>query len=379
MTSSNEGETTPPTRSAAATAASSVVAAEKEEPARQYIRDRCYGKSKYETDKKPPCFMCYAPPPVYYCSPVLEQNRFCEFFGRIGVSEYHDEPDIRKRVFTFGLVANIFALIFTFYACFAISNNPYVLVATSFSKGKVTLNEVPSQVNVDVGLRAVAVTTDNNLFDPEVLQFGEFCDRFRYSLGNYTDHTDMHPDQCGDCNTQSTKLVSSIILSLLVLIPSVSSDVLRMHPNYDLNCQKFTGGIIALLSLFFSLYTFMLYNTNCFLSFYSGYTPFDINEDSIAAITNFSGFSNGTLSNQTVQVDMTWVAGNGIICMYIATTLKIVDIIANLIVPTPTITRDKEEQLQYERLYGTKMKAADDEDREAEGGEGNVDTETPNQ
>jgi hypothetical protein len=47
-----------------------------------------------------------------------------------------------------------------------------------------------------------------------------------------------------------------------------------------------------------------------------------------------------------------WRAGLGQICLLLATLLKIVDIFINILVPTPTITRNHQEQVDYEWKYG---------------------------
>lgn len=51
-------------------------------------------------------------------------------------------------------------------------------------------------------------------------------------------------------------------------------------------------------------------------------------------------------------VYFTWSAGLGQICLALATFLKIVDIVCNIVLPTPTITRDHREQEEYELRYG---------------------------
>jgi hypothetical protein len=47
-----------------------------------------------------------------------------------------------------------------------------------------------------------------------------------------------------------------------------------------------------------------------------------------------------------------WKAGLGQICLLLATLLKVVDIVINIVLPTPTITRNHQEQVDYEWKYG---------------------------
>jgi hypothetical protein len=70
-------------------------------------------------------------------------------------------------------------------------------------------------------------------------------------------------------------------------------------------------------------------------TFYDGIVPF---------------YLNGTVASEDADgpvglVDFDWNAGNGLMCMYAAATLKAVDILVLAIIPTPNITRDPVEQV----------------------------------
>ena len=86
-----------------------------------------------------------------------------------------------------------------------------------------------------------------------------------------------------------------------------------------------------------SLMTWYNYHKNCVSAFYS---------------SQVSVFENQTVVDRSIGgdmlVDFDWHAGSGYICVMLATVLKIVDVICNLAVPTPSICRDKEEQQIYE-------------------------------
>ena len=261
----------------------------------------------------------------------------CERIGRIGCVD-HDEPKIRRQIFSVGLGFNCVALIFAWFACFAISGDWDLIKAASFSTG---ILNVPSLTNVTnlkiyVGLTAVAFEDPNGRFANRVIQFGDFCTQYDEIVS-----TLVSPEQCGTCESSSHGLVTSIIFSCILIIPSITTDIIRMYPNYDVNCQKFLGSIIASASLLASIITFVKYNGECFASFYDGNLYFDRNNSTLASFSTQSA----------VLVDVAWTPGNGLICIYVATVLKIVDILANVIVPTPTITRDHQEQLEYEEQH----------------------------
>jgi hypothetical protein len=90
-----------------------------------------------------------------------------------------------------------------------------------------------------------------------------------------------------------------------------------------------------------TLSTILAYKNSCFNSFYDGTVYFD-------ADSNALDDENGA----TYLADFDWEAGNGLICLYLATFIKLIDIIANILVPTPTITRNRKEQEEYEALSG---------------------------
>lgn len=61
-----------------------------------------------------------------------------------------------------------------------------------------------------------------------------------------------------------------------------------------------------------------------------------------------------------------WRAGVGQICLGVATFLKILDIIFNIMVRAPTITRDYLEQVEYEWKYGPESQLREDNDEKEE-------------
>jgi len=127
----------------------------------------------------------------------------------------------------------------------------------------------------------------------------------------------------------------------------------RYPPNVSqLRCQlpeKFYGSVVSALSMFFSLFIFLVSNKTCSANFHLGDAPFDLQNTTLSQQIPLRIVSG--LPDASIEVDLAWGAGNAFVCMCAATWLKIIDIIANLVVPTPSITRDKGEQVQYEALY----------------------------
>jgi hypothetical protein len=305
---------------------------------RQYIIDRTKGTSKIDPDRKPPLSCCYAPPPIVKLPGCLEQNIVCESWGRVGCVPA-ESIKMRKYLFAFGLFANIISFALTLFGLSASSNDFERLQKSAFSSGIVNIFNISSAelfatVTMDVGLSAVAFSNPLTVGE-QVYSFDEFCDQTELA-SRYLDE-----DQCSSCEDVSGGLITTLIISLITILPTIFTDVLRMYPNYDLNCQKFVGSTISTFSLIMSLSTYLGYNNQCFESFYDGTIFFDAdsnvvnNESQAAFLANFD-----------------WEAGNGLICIFVATFIKVVDILANVLVPTPTITRNRKEQEEYEGLSG---------------------------
>jgi hypothetical protein len=133
-------------------------------------------------------------------------------------------------------------------------------------------------------------------------------------------------------------------MSLVFYLPSIATDVLRMYPNYDVNCQKFFGAMIGFISTMASLYTWFGYQRECAEGFNKGDRQVPLAADFTVAETH----------DETVLILVfDWRAGYGLLCMVAATFLKVIDFGLNFAVPTPSITRNHSEQQAYERLART--------------------------
>lgn len=307
---------------------------------RQWLYDRCNGQSRYKAHGRPPCPICYVPVFVKWFPDLIEQNPMLEYFGRIGCID-PESPSKRRVIFKFALLSNLIGMILTFFACFSISTNYTLLRGAAFTKGTAqvfTHGQSFGEVTFNNGLRAVAMSSDPILGDV-VLTFNEFCDRPL----EYEGWDRFLPfDRCNSCRKASTRLISSCIMSLVFYLPSITTDFLRMYPNYDVNCQKFFGAMVGFISTITSLYTWFGYQRECAEGFYHG--EVHLAEDFTVAETE----------EETVTVlFFDWRAGYGLLCIVAATLLKVFDFGLNFAVPTPSITRNHNEQEAYERLAMT--------------------------
>ena len=159
---------------------------------------------------------------------------------------------------------------------------------------------------------------------------------------------------CNNCEQISRRIVPSLFLSMLSYIPNFTTDILRMYSNYDVNCQKFLASTFSWISLATAIYTWVNYRKGCFDSLST--EPFAVNE-------NFDRVDIDS-DEAYLVINFAWKAGLGQICLAIATFLKVIDIVFNIILPTPTITRDYLEQVEYEWKYGPENNCNDESKRE---------------
>ena len=109
------------------------------------------------------------------------------------------------------------------------------------------------------------------------------------------------------------------------------------------------------------LRTFFLYQNQCYASFNTGWTCFNSNFDTIdcGGPTQYNTTSNSFwFENPEVayHVYTGWQIGAGMLGLGVATFAKVLDLLCNLVLPTPSITRNRDEQWEYEKLAIEKEK-----------------------
>jgi len=325
---------------------------------RQWLYDRMFGKAP---PPKPPSWFCYIPPCISLCPDLLEQNRVCETTGGIGkrlIRNVDDSKGLRKHIMAIGIAANLIAMLLSIVACFSISVHFNVLQKLPFSSGRIFVTDNKDLlgtsllkgifgdnssrqvrgdgivVTADIGLRAVAYGDLPN-GNQDVWGFDEFCDYNGTGLETF-----IMPDDCNGCADVSVGLVFTIAMSAFPYIPSMFTNVIRMYANYDINCLKSFGVFATSASLILALYTYLAYKYQCFSTFYSGDIYLDLN-DNTTLLRNDA-------DNAILIASVEWYPGNGFICILVATVFSAVDILCHLILPSPSIARNRQLQKEYE-------------------------------
>lgn len=325
------------------------------EKPRQWLIDRCDGDEKVmNPNSRPCCAIFYAPLVLKWFPGILEQNRVMECLGRTGVTS---NVRARKWIMILALLSTIVGWGFLIYSDFAISTQYDFIEAAAFNYGSNTIQfantsgaDIRNSTRISLGLRAAAIsnfTFDENdqdysqrEEDRRVIGFDEFC-----TEQATTDQIIfVNPEQCNACQDASHAMVTSILMSTVTYFFTFTTDVLRIWPNYDVNCQKVFGAFFAIFSAVMGLRTFFLFRNQCYASFNTGWTC--LNED-MEQIDCGDDFDNPELF---IKSYMQWQRGPGLLGLGVATFAKLLDLVCNFLIPTPSITRDRNEQWEYEKL-----------------------------
>ena len=282
------------------------------------------------------------------------------------------------------LLINVVGLVFLLLSSLAISRNSFGLV-WGFSFTKVWLEVVKGSEMYDgptffgVGLRAAAyqglmradassslsegytmtndagdIISSNHTDTAQILiPFNRFCElaaiqprsQEEVAVRAFVDTLEKGTGDCGSCSEMSHKIVPSLFLSMLGYIPNFIADVQRMYPGYDSNMSKCSASIFSWLTVATGIYTWANYHINCFA--YLG----DGEAGGVAVDEEFNAVDPDSDEAQLV-IRTNWGAAFGEVCLAVSMFLKIVDIVLQGMLPTPTITRDYQEQVDYEWRYG---------------------------
>lgn len=302
-------------------------------PARRWLMDRIRGTSKYGDREKPcgPC--CLVPPIVGWCPGLWEENVFCKAFGRVGA--YGSEGG-RCFCMHFGFFANVIACMFMAYSCLAITEDYFLLTKSSF--GSIVMKEknglFEEEINLDIGLRAVALNNPFTGIEETVIGFDQFCKVSESGLQRY-----VTPGNCSSCDDNSLNFVISAILCVISFAPTFFTDVNRMFSGYDANCSKCFGVFFSLLTVGLALNVMFTWKFLCGDTFFKNEIYLD--EDG-----NRLSFPDDPAVAFTIDYEYTW--GWGMLAMIVGASFKFVEVVAHFCVPTPTVTRDWKEQEIYE-------------------------------
>jgi hypothetical protein len=273
---------------------------------------------------------------------LLEENCICTYIGRIGcipIKWYRTNYSILR----LALSCSTWGLLCTVFAAIALTENPSVLRITNFSRGKLSS---PSDglllpVEIYIGLRGLVYDNPNTVGE-QYIAFDQFCGLRDLGLEAY-----MDPEDCAQCDDMTTYFYICLMASLVAFIPSIATDLLRLYPLYDVNCQRFFGALYTLVSIAGSVMLWWLYWEECLPSFYDGQVYYSSAGDRVEPGDDAAAIS----------VDFEWKIGYALMVLLAGAGLKVINFICGCCVPTPSITRNRQEQEDYEAMeYPIKRK-----------------------
>lgn len=318
--------------------------AKKSGPPRKWLMDRVNGQSNYNDRDRPPAPCCWVPPCVGWCPALLESNIFCKCFGKMGISA---SEFFRFFCLHLGFIANILAMLATSYAALSISLEYFLLSKASMEVieiEEVTDRVISESAKIYLGLRGVAFDDPNMASHPLgqylVIDYDDLCLVSNTTTAYY--YFDSSKD-CESCASDyfSMNAVISLLIAVTLFFPTFFSQQLRMYSGYDVNCVKNSLSLVGLCII--------LLNINVMVTYFFLCSKESFYEDTVAF---FDSSGNPVEAEEDAYIEMkyTWSWGWGLICLIAGTGLKIIDLLCNVAVPTPNVTRDRKEQEIYETI-----------------------------
>lgn len=127
-------------------------------------------------------------------------------------------------------------------------------------------------------------------------------------------------ETCSACKDTASATTSVVIISLITAVVQLTTDVQRSTRAGDVNCQRAVGIFTGFLGLFTTLSSLSSFEEGC--------------RRDLPSLTSVVIDGNAILV-EGVDYDL----GPSFICLFVATTLKIVDVVCHLTVTTPAPKR----------------------------------------
>lgn len=327
-------------------------------PPRKWLMDRVSGQSKYNDQERPPAPCCWVPPCVAWCPCLLETNCFCRCFGMMGISA---NETFRFICLHMGFIANVLAMLATSYACLAISTQYFFLSKSSLGVIEVndtTGNLLSEPAYIFLGARGVGFNDPSMAGHPlgqyYVVGYDDLCLVAEETSAYY--YFDPTQD-CAACASDyfSMNAVISFLVAIPLFFPTFFSQQLRMYSGYDVNCVKNSLSITSILIICLNLNVLLTYIIFCGKqSFQSDPTAFfDAQGDVV-----------DSADDAFIALEFTWSWGWAFNALIISMGLKVIDLLCNVAVPTPKVTRDRHEQEIYETIVYVDPEEAEGTDEE---------------
>eukprot|EP00656_Telonema_subtile_P025156 TRINITY_DN2725_c0_g1_i1.p1 TRINITY_DN2725_c0_g1~~TRINITY_DN2725_c0_g1_i1.p1 ORF type:complete len:477 (+),score=86.51 TRINITY_DN2725_c0_g1_i1:148-1578(+) len=250
----------------------------------------------------------------YCCRRCWEHPTPCRCMGRVGFA-WADRN--RSYIMLTAFCVSFISWVFCFVALAAASTETSVILDVAWARGTTALDATlhpPSGASVTsyIGINArvdvvtptggVSTTSTVNWDDPGACTVNGFT----------------FPG-CSSCEDTATGAISWLIVAVVTQMFQMATDLQRATRYGDLNCQKVMGIATGLFSAYTTLQSLSSFMQNC------------------ASKNNFEWFfstsESSSASSGATSTDIK--ASTGFVLLFMATVLKLFDVVCHVIVPTP--------------------------------------------
>lgn len=236
-----------------------------------------------ELNLDPPCCKLKA------CKFVFEDNPCCKSVGKVGLPYFHEN---RGFIMLTAAFLSFISLVFAIVPVVSTSLRNEDVKNTAWTYGE------SDDLKIWIGLKKVVYESNSGDGD------------FQWESNECSSVEDENPRSfCNDCKSSCLAAVSMVISNLITTLPNIKGNITRSTPQCDKNCEKSMALITGVVGTLTTLSALSVYADVC-----GRQLPDDI----------------------FLYSDIDYEIGPGYICLLIATLLKPVDVIINLLTPVPS-------------------------------------------
>ena len=296
------------------------------------------------------------------CASCMEHSGCAKALGKFNIGGEKG----RRPLMSIALISSCLTLILAILSCLGFENRPDLVTSFAWSRGTINVKSIDRSriidmnIHFNIGLGGIIANTSNvpkwlmEAKEKKLKQLNKVqaFDSKPCKEGFLSETTNS--TFCADCKEASASMLVPAIFAVITCLPSIQTDIQRMFPRYDLNCQKFMAVFVAgMFGTISTLVTLYGYSSGCWRNF-PGKGEHEIKQE-------------GSLSGPIrVTFDGEWYGGPGLALMIAATLFKIVNLACHLMVPTPNFCRSHDGENPYVKIVYRKESKENSKDMNAE-------------
>jgi len=224
----------------------------------------------------------------------FSENCFCKIIGSCG-SSWADKN--RSKIFFVASIFSFISLILLATCLVSLSSNKNAIKAVPFMYGLIS----PADGGDDFHFYNGVVSIYLQDAPDSLTEIKNWQDVECSSTEVFNEST------CKDCKSASFQATQAIVIGFISQFPQIFTDLCRSKAKNDLNCLKLIGIVTGIIGFLSTMVALAGYSSNCYSKIDSSYDTTDVDKQ----------------------------LGPAFFLLLIATLLKLVDVIAHSLVPTP--------------------------------------------